>query len=144
MPYLNPTVDEFKTYFSRDFPYGTDPSTGVLDSDIVKAFGQVNFAINQALFSKQEDYTIGYLWLTAHYLVVDLRAGSQGVAGRYNWLETNKSVGNVSSGYSIPQRILDYPSFAMLTQTRYGAKYLELLLPQLIGQIFTVAGHTHP
>jgi len=145
LAYLNPTVDDFKNYFTRDFPYGTDPSTNILDSDIAKAYGQVNlFGINSGLFTNQENYTIGYLWLAAHFLVVDLRASSQGIAGRYNWLESNKAVGNVSSGYSIPQRILDYPSFSMLTQTRYGAKYLEMLLPLLIGQIFTVAGHTKP
>jgi len=140
--FLNPSIADFKNYFTRDFPYGTDPSTSVLDTDIAKAYGQVNFAINSALFCKQENYTIGYLWLAAHWLVVDLRASSQGIAGRYNWLETGKAVGNVSSSYAIPQRILDNPSFAMLSQTQYGAKYLQLLLPGLIGNVFTVLGHT--
>lgn len=142
MAYLNPDIPTFQAYFTRDFPYGTDPQISVLDSDIAKAYGQVNFAINPALFTNQENYTLGYLWLAAHWLVVDLRASSQGVAGRYNWLEASKSVGNVSSSYSIPQRILDNPIFAMYSQTQYGAKYLQLLLPQLCGQIFTVRGHT--
>lgn len=143
-PFINPTIDDFKSYFVRDFPFGTDIETSVLDADIGKSFGQTNFTINPNLFPKQEDYTLGYMWLAAHWLVVDLRAASQGIAGRYNWVEASKSVGNVSSSYSIPQKILDNPSLAMFTQTRYGGKYLEMILPQLTGYIFTVHGHTHP
>lgn len=142
MAFLNPSIDDFKNYFTRDFPYGTDPSISILDTDIAKAYGQVNFAINPALFSNQENYILGYLWLAAHWLVVDLRASSQGIAGRYNWLETSKSVGNVSASYGIPPRILENPNFAMLSQTQYGAKYLQLLLPGLISNVFTVMGHT--
>lgn len=142
MSFLNPSVDDFTSYFTRDFPYTLDPNTGIQDTDIAKAYGQVNFEINSALFTNQENYTLGYLWLAAHYLVIDLRASSQGIAGRYNWLESSKQVGNLSSGFSIPQRILDNPKMAMLSQTRYGAKYLELLLPQLCGQIIVAPGHT--
>lgn len=143
-PYLNPDIPTFKAYFTRDFPYGTDPQISILDSDIGKAYGQVNFAINPALFSNQEQYTLGYLWLAAHWLVTDLRASSQGIAGQYNWLETAKGVGSVSSSFAIPQRILDNPRFAMYSKTRYGAKFLELILPKLSGQIFISMGHTKP
>lgn len=142
MAFIYPDIPTFQAYFTRDFPYGTDPNTSVLDTDIAKAYGQVNFLINSALFSNQENFTLGYLWLAAHYLVIDLRASSQGIAGRYNWLEASKGVGNVNSGFAIPQRILDNPTMAMLSQTRYGAKYLELLLPGLSGQIFIAPGHT--
>lgn len=142
MAFLNPDIPTFQAYFTRDFPYGTDPNTSILDTDIAKAYGQVNFLINQGLFNSQENYTLGYLWLAAHYLVIDLRASSQGIAGRYNWLESSKSGGNVASGFTIPQRILDNPVMSMLTQTRYGAKYLELLLPGLVGVMYTVRGHT--
>lgn len=144
MAYLNPTIDDFKSYFTRDFPFGTDPETSILDSDIGKAYGQVNFCINPGLFSDQSNYNIGYFWLAAHWLVIDLRASSQGIAGRYNWLETSKSVGSVSSGFAIPQRILDNPSFAMYSQTQYGAKYLQLVLPKLAGQMFITYGRTLP
>ena len=144
MAYLNPSITDFKNYFVRDFPYGTDPQTSILDSDIGKAFGQVNFAINQKLFSKQEDYTIGYLWLAAHWLCIDMKASSQGISGQYDWPVTSKSVGSVSIGTSIPQRILDNPTFAMYSQTPYGAKYLQLLLPRLTGQVFVAYGRTLP
>lgn len=144
MAYNNPTVDDFKQYFYRDFPYGTDPATSVLDQDIAKAMGQCRVNINQGLFSDQDTYNIGYLLLTAHYLVIDLRMSSQGIAGQYSWIESSKSVGSVSESFSIPQRILDNPYFAMLSKTNYGAKYLEILIPQLAGNIFVVAGTTLP
>lgn len=144
MSYINPSVSDFQNYFIRDFPYGIDPNTCVLDSDISKAFGQVNFNINQALFSNQEQYIIAYLLLSAHYLVVDLRMSSQGINGQFGWLEQSKSVGNVNQAFAIPQRILDNPYLAMLTKTNYGSKYLELLLPQLAGQVFITYGDTRP
>lgn len=144
MGYLNPSVDDFKTYYYRDFPYGTDPETSVLDQDIAKSYGQVNFAINPGLFSNQENYTLGYLLLAAHWLVIDLRMASQGIAGKYSWLTTSKSVGSVSESFQIPQRILDNPELAQLSQTNYGAKYLQLLLPNLTGQMFNVFGRTLP
>lgn len=144
MAYTNPSTSDFKAYFTRDFPYGTDPNTSVLDSDITKAFGQVAFNINQALFSGQDQYNVGYLLLSAHYLVIDLRMSSQGINGQYSFLEQSKSVGSVSQSFAIPQRILDNPYFSMLTKTNYGAKYLELLIPQLVGQVFNVIGSTRP
>ena len=142
--YDAPTIENFKAYFFRDFPYGTDPNTSVLDADIAKAYGQTNVNINQALFSSQEDFNIGYLLLAAHWLCIDLRMSSQGIGGSYSWVTTSKSVGSVSESFQIPQRILDNPEFAMLAQTNYGAKFLQLLLPRLTGQMFNVFGSTRP
>lgn len=144
MSYENPTVEEFKTYFSRDFPYGVDPNVAVTDADIAKAFGQANAGINPALYGSQANYTIGYMHLAAHWLVYDLQASSQGINGSANWLEQSKSVGSVSQSFAIPQRILDDPYWALLTTTKYGMKYLGLLLPQLTGQTFVVYGSTRP
>ena len=142
--FTNPSVAEFKAYFYRDFPYGTDMETSVLDEDIAKAFGQTNININQDLFSDQGSYDIGYFLLAAHYLVVDLRMSSQGINGQFSFLEQSKSVGSVSQSFGIPQRILDDPYFSMLAKTNYGAKYLQLLLPQLAGQIYISYGSTRP
>jgi hypothetical protein len=143
--FLNPTIDDFKNYFTRDFPYNnSDPSLGVTDQDIAKAFGQTNVNFSQSLWSTQADYTIGYLFLSAHWLVMDLRMASQGLNGQYTWIETSKSVQGVAQGFQVPQRILDNPELAMLAKTNYGAKYLGLVLPQLSGQIFPVLGRTLP
>lgn len=141
MSYVNPGVQDFKDYFNRDFPYGSTQET-VMDSDIVKAETDASININPNLFLNQGIYTLGFLNLAAHFLVLNLRASSQGIAGNYSWLQSSKSVGSVAESFSIPDRILENPSFAMLSKTTYGAKYLFMILPQLVGQIFSVAGTT--
>lgn len=142
MAYTVPTIANFKTYFFRDFPYGTTLDK-VTNQDITNALADAGFSFNEALFSTQANFTLGYLLLTAHYLVMNLRASSQGIAGQYNWLDASKSVGSVSEGFSIPQRILDNPNFAMLSKTMYGAKFLALILPQLIGNVYTTPDLTN-
>ncbi len=137
-----PTVAEFKAHFYRDFPYGTDMATSVLDADISKAQTEASFNINEDLFASQAEYTLAFHYLTAHFLVSDLKASSEGLGGSYSWLQNNKSVGSVSASYSIPQSILDNPTFSMIAKTNYGAKYLTLILPRISGQIYTVCGGT--
>lgn len=144
MSYANPSVADFKAFFTRDFPYGTDPNTSVIDADITKAFSLTNVNFNQDLWGDQGSYNIGYFYLSAHYLVMNLRASSQGINGQFNFLQNNKSVGSVSEGFAIPQRVLDNPDWSVLMKTNYGAQYLQLVLPQLAGQIYTVAGSTRP
>lgn len=144
MAYVNPSVSDFKAFFDRDFPYGTDMQTSVLDSDITKAFTFTNVNMNEALFGNQGSYNIGYLLLSAHYLVMNLRASSQGINGQFSFLEQSKSVGSVSQSFAIPQRVLDNPDWAVLMKTNYGAQFIQLILPQLAGQIYSVHGSTRP
>lgn len=143
MSYSTPTIDDFKTYFSRDFPFGADPNENVTDADIVKAMQQANVFISQALFGSQASFNIGYELLSAHYLVLNLRASSQGINGQFGFLEASKSVGSVSQSFQIPQRYLDNPVWAGLTQTTYGYQYLQMILPQLTGVMYSVQGRTH-
>lgn len=142
--YTPATVTDFKTQFFRDFPYGTDLNTQVLDVDITNAFNMVDISINQALWDNQTQFTIAYCLLAAHFMVLNLRASSQGINGQYNFLQNTKSVGAVSEGFTIPQRVIDNPDFAQYFKTNYGAQYMQLLWPQLSGQIFAVCGSTRP
>lgn len=144
MSFINPSVDEFKEYFARDFPFGTDPQKNVLDSDIAKAFMQVNATINASLFCDQSQYTLGYLYLAAHYLVENFKASSGGIYGTFKFLEASKSVGSVSRSSSIPQGFLDNPKFAMLAADAYGAKYLSMIYSRLIGGVGIAPGRTLP
>lgn len=144
MSYILPTTTDFKAYFTRDFPFGIDVNTNVLDSDIQKSIDLANFDFNEGLFLSQANYNIGFMLLAAHYLVMSLRSSSQGLSGQYEWLVSSKGVGSVSEGLSIPQRILENPVYSMLSKTNYGAEFLMLVLPQLNGQIFTVCGDTTP
>lgn len=142
--YNNPTITDFKAFFVRDFPYGTDPNENVLDQDIANAFVETGTIINPGLFGSQSAYTLGFELLAAHYLVMSLRSSSQGIAGQFSWLQSGRGVGSVSESISIPQRLLDNPEFAFLSKTNYGARYLMLILPNLTGQIYVSEGTTQP
>ena len=142
--FTNPGVADFKTFFTRDFPYGTDPNASVLDTDIAKAFQFTNINMNKQLFDCQASYNVGYLLLSAHYLVMNLRASSQGLSGQFNFLQQSKNVGQVAEAFGIPQRILDNADWSMLCKTNYGAQFIQLVLPQMGGQIWNAYGTTLP
>lgn len=144
MAFSNPSVADFKNQFFRDFPYGTDVETQVLDQDITGAFLYVNVNMNQALFADQGSYTLGYNLLAAHYLVTNLRASSQGINGQYNFLQNSKNAAAIAEAFSIPQRILDNPDWAMLCKTNYGAQFIQLIIPQMGGQMWIAYGSTRP
>ena len=140
MAFSNPSVADFKAFYTRPFPYGTDPNTSILDSDISNAFLYTNTSINQAFFGDQGSYNVGYFTLSAHYLVTNLRASSQGINGQFAFLEQSKGVGGVSTSIAIPQRILDNPYWAVFSKTNYGMIYLQMILPSLCGQMYSVPG----
>lgn len=143
MAFIVPSTSDFKTYFTRDFPYGTTNNT-VLDSDITKAIAEAGFNFNESLFDNQSQFTLGYLYLTAHYLVMDLRASTQGIAGDFPWLNNSKSVGSVSEGISIPEFMLKNPMLSHFGKTYYGVKYLSLVFPKIIGPVYATPGGTQP
>jgi len=142
MSLVAPTVSDFKAYFVRDFPYGTDMETTVLDSDIQKALDKAALQINSKCLSDQAEYTQGYLLLAAHYLVMALRTASQGIASSYKGDVASRSVGGVSESYSIPEWINQNPLYSSFTRTGYGNEYLLMILPCLVGNILVVDGRT--
>jgi hypothetical protein len=149
MAYQFPTTDEFMTYFDRDFPFAGDGApvtemSKVREKDIEKAFDEAKINFNPSLFENEDEFKIAFLYLAAHYLVNDLITASQGVGSTFSWLTSSKSVGNVSESYAIPDKILNNPRFAFLTTTRYGAKYLSLIWPRLVGNIRIFRATTTP
>ncbi len=142
MPNVNPSVQDFKDNFYRDFPFGTNPDDDVLDLDIVRAMKDTNMTINPDLFLLQSSYTVAYLELTAHFLVINLRASSQGMNGQYSFLQSGRSAGPTSESSSIPPEILNDPNWSMYCKTNYGAKYASIVIPRTRGAMFSAKGHT--
>jgi len=139
------TVDDFKGWFSRDFPYSSNgEQTGITDVDLTKAFAEASFTFNPALFATVEDQKLGFLYLAAHYLVIDIQNSTQGLNGKYEGIMASKSVGSVSVGYTIPDWVMAHPIYSLLSQSKYGMKYLSLIIPLLVGNIGAVRGATHP
>lgn len=116
----------------------------VLDEDIQKAFAEAQTIFNQALLGTDEQIRIGYMYLTAHYLVNDLRTAMRGIQSTGEQLMSSRSVGSVSESYSIPAAWTDNPIYNFLAKTGYGLKYLSMVLPRMVGNIGTVAGWTNP
>ena len=146
MSYIdNITIAEFKTYFSRQFPYApaTDPTNTdyITDADITTAFAQakVNFPIN--LFDESNG-TIAFLFLAAHYLCMDLQMAQSGINSTGQYLITSKSVGDVSASYGVPTKFLNNPLLNYLSTTQFGMKYISLLYPRTIGSTACVLGGT--
>lgn len=139
------TVDEFKEWFFRDFPYSDEGDlTGVTETDIEKAFAEASLNFNSSLFATLEDQKLGFLYLAAHYLVIDIQNSTQGLNGKYEGIMASKSVGSVSVGYTIPDWVMAHPIYSLLSQSKYGMKYLSLIIPLLVGNISAVRGATHP
>ncbi len=142
------TVSEFKTHFFRDFPYapsGSPTDTNyIIDLDITKALSEASLGFNRDLFSETDEIKLAFLYLTAHYLVIDIANSSSGLAGTFQGYVSSKSVGSVSESYTIPQWILDNPIYSMFSQTRYGNKYLSMVATRAIGNVGIVGGATLP
>ncbi len=116
-------------------PFGGDNTNAkkVSDFDIASAFVAMGINLTQALFSSQAAFTRCYNLLAAHYLCESLIAAGVGLGGQAQWLTESKTVGNVTESFKIPDRVLKSPLLAKLSKTTYGAQFLELLSPQLIG-----------
>ena len=114
----------------------------VQDQDITNAFDEAQVEFNTALFQSDADTTLGFLYLTAHFLCNDLKASSQGINAPGAFPVASRSAGNVSESYSVPQAYLDSPIYSMYTQSSYGMKYLMLILPMLTGNVQAVWGGT--
>lgn len=142
------TVDDFKNHFVRDFPYApinvsiqdSNALKYVFDEDIEKAFKEAQISFNQNLFSTDDAIEIGYLYLSAHYLVTDLRRSISGLNSTPEYLVASRGVGSVSEAYSLPQEFLTNPAYSFFMSSGYGQKYIALILPALVGNVCVIEG----
>lgn len=140
--YSTPTIQAFKDYFQRDFPFGTDINTSITDNDITKAYIYVELNMNMYLWPSEQIYQLAFLLYAAHVLTINIQNSSQGVSGAFQWPAASKSVGSVSVSAQIPDQILRNPIYSYFTKTNYGAEYLMMLLPYLVGPMTVVPGKT--
>lgn len=118
--------------------------TRVTDDDIVGAVFDAAYNVNQCLFGTQEEWNRAFLYLAAHNLVERLLAAGEGMRSRYSWLVELKHAGDLSTKFKIPDNILQSSFLSSLSTTRYGARYLEIISPLLIGNMGTNFRRTPP
>lgn len=121
-----------------------DINNYVQDADITRAFAEAQMNFNQGLFGSDAQIQLAYLYLTAHYLVIDLRNAIDGVESRGANQVSSRSVGSVSESYTIPEMFAKDPNMQFLSTTGYGQKYLSFVTNRIIGNIQTVRGATSP
>lgn len=116
----------------------------VTDADINQAILDAGYNVNQGLFDTQANWANAYNYLAAHCLVERLLAAGEGMKSRFRWLVTSVTAGDLSESYQIPESILESPFLSSISKTRYGARYLEIISPLLIGNMQTYFRQTPP
>lgn len=116
----------------------------VTDDDIDGASIDAQFNVNQDLFDTESEFKRAFAYLQAHMLVEKIAAATQGLGSQYNWITVAKSVGNVSESFQVPSSILDNPMLAAFGRTRYGALYLQIIAPMLVGNMMTTFRQSLP
>lgn len=116
----------------------------IQDQDITNAFAEATALLNPDLFPDDATTLLGYLYLTAHFLCNDIKAALAGVSASAQFLLSSRTVGSVSESYQIPEAYLKNPNYAFYTTSSYGMKYLQMILPSLVGNMAGVYGGTNP
>lgn len=143
MGLYTPTISTFKTQFARgQFVYGT-VLPAVLDADITGAIAEAEATFNPDLYPSQTPGigTLAELYLTAHFLAIDIDAADSG--GQTRLLQNSRSVDGISESLEIPEW-MKQGEFAFYASTYYGQKYLILSKPYLDGAVFVSFGTTTP
>ena len=142
------SASNFKTYFDRDFTFGTAKNT-VRDSDITRAIAEAGALFNPGLWTAGVDLEISYEFLTAHCLVMNIIAAGgldkqgNGPGSTGTFAISSKSAGPASIGYALPD-ITANPILNQFLTTKYGQRYLEMLMPNLVGNAAAITGGTQP
>lgn len=114
----------------------------IQDTDIMRAFKEANVNFNAGLFGDDNTIKMVFLYLAAHYLVIDLNNAMNPLAMGFMGFTQSKSVGSVSESYAVPQWMLNNAILSQYAQTGYGRKYLSLIQPYLVGNIIFIPGRT--
>lgn len=121
-----------------------DADNFISDSDITRAFAEAEMSFNQGLFGSDSEITLAYLYLTAHYLVMDIRTAAAGTASAGEGILNSKAAGSVSVGYTVPTTFVNDPVLGYYYKSGYGQKYLSFLIPRITGNVVSIAGATRP
>jgi len=133
MPNIPPIdINDFKTYFARDFNYGTNLDQ-ILDSDIIKAINQANIFIHRGIIP--DNYLVtAFQYLTAHFLVINYRMSFNGVQSVGQQIVQSNSQG-VTESYAIAKDFTKSTVLNSYAKTDFGLFYLSIIKPLLIGNV---------
>jgi hypothetical protein len=125
-------------------PYADNVANYVSDWQILGAFAEAEILYNSALLPTENAKKIGFLYLAAHYLSIDLRNIGNGSEAATGFPQKWRRAGEVAEDLLVPERLANNPILSIYLQTGYGQKYLGLILPSLVGNGSAVRGWTLP
>lgn len=140
--WVQPSPADFELFFARDFKFTNDPRNLDLVSvnDISRAMTDASDNFPPGLFSTNNVAINAFMYLTAFCLVRNVQMAQKGLASQGKFMVNSNSVGGVSTGFTIPEQYMKDPFLASLTTNQYGQRYLELILPYLVGNVRVVQG----
>ena len=130
--------------------YNDSTDNYLSDNDIEKAIAEAMMGFNFSLFNDIDlindtmtETTLALLYLTAFYLVLDIKNSTAGLSSNaYTSFTASKSVGNVSESFGIPTWASSNPMYSMYMDNGYGKKYLSYLIPRVTGWFYLSKGAT--
>ena len=122
--------------------YNDSVDNYIQDSDIERAFAEAKVNFNPNLFTDDTTAIMVFLYLAAHYLVIDLNNAANPLAMGFMGFTQSKSVGSVSQSFALPDFVTKNAVLSQYMQTGYGAKYVSLIYPYLIGNVVLIKGRT--
>lgn len=145
--WIPPTYEQFQAFFFRDFPYAPPltPTTDlnyVQPQDINNAITVARINFSAGMFDNNGISTTVFMYLSAFYLVENLKMSSKGISAQSNFSLTAIGVGGVSLAMQPPEVFLKNPTYNMFTRNAYGLQYLSFVYPYTIGGGTIVQGTT--
>lgn len=109
----------------------------VTDDDVVRAFVLATVKINHKLFWNQNEFTVGFLYLSAFFLANESVFGKQTLK-----MENSKTLAEGSISFTIPEEVTKSAHYSWLASNRFGIIYFQLIRGKTLGSIFTIPGAT--
>lgn len=113
----------------------------ILDTDITNAMSEAVSQFNLGLFDIDSDAINAFMYLSAHYLVVNFNNAGINSVGAFS--VNSRTVGSVSESFTIPQWVTQDSILSDYATTAYGQRYLNLIKTRLIGNVTAVCGGTN-
>lgn len=140
-------VADFKSQFTREFVYGVSQDK-VMDADITRALYEATSVFNSTLWADSDEIKRVFLYAAAHFLVLNLQAAGGlfvqnlgiGAQSRGGGVVQSKTVGGVTVNYMLPESLTGDAILSGFMRTDFGLRYLQVLVPRLVGQCFAVDG----
>lgn len=113
----------------------------VKDSDIENAMDQASTVCVEGKIGDPKDYFIAFMYMTAHFLIIDWKMKNNGInAAGSSGIIVGRTVGKMSTHYSVSPIIQKYPEYEIYYKTDEGQKAMSIILRWNVAPLIYVPG----